>query len=516
MAVAEVDTRPANDEAGHDLVSRAAPTASPVRSVAKGAFALLSTQPLTWAASTISIILAPRYLGDVAFGQAMLGATLVALAGPVVSLGLLEYLSRSLASRSKNAPHEATVAWPVMTIAALLATVVLGVGVTFSGLQLGTPIVLLAALATIAMTPTHGLLLTLLRGQERMGRFAFVNTLSGVCGALVPVIVLVAGGGLNGFALSNAIVFGVALFISWRTSGIRLPRVKLTIPALLGLLPAGLPFFGWTLTMQFYGQIDRIMIGLLAPVQVMGWYGAATRIVGIPIFVPTLIVTPLFPALTRCRDDRAVFRHTLNASLRATLLATAPFCAATAAAAPAIPRFLGWPAEFDAATLPMTILAPNLTLIAMDMMLGTALLALGFERKWLMVGLVAAVVNPLLNLIAIPFAQATWGNGGIGAAAVTVVTESVMLSGALVLMPRGLLDRALVYAAFSTCVGGGVFVLVTRALLSYGLPLPAALVPGALCFVVAVLALRVVSVEELGQLRQHAGRAVGAKFGRST
>lgn len=514
MAIAEADPRVTDEATSHDLLHSFGTSASPVRSVAKGALALLCTQPLTWAASLISIIIAPRYLGDVALGQITLGLTLTALVGPVVGLGLLEYLSRSLASRSKDAPREAALAWVLMTITASLAALVVGVAVALSGLQLGSPVVLFAALGAIVLTPSQGLLLTILRGQERMGRFAAINSISAAAGALVPVLVLVAGGGLNGCALAGLIVAVVSVAISWRTSGIHLPRVQLSLSQMFRLLPVGLPFLGATLTMQFYGQIDRILIGLLAPVQVVGWYAAATRIVGIPIFVPTLIATPLFPALTRCRGDRAVFRHTLNTSLRATLLATAPFCAAIAAAAPAIPGFLGWPAEFEAASVPMTILAPNLTLIAVDMVLGTALMAMGLERKWLLISVLAAVVNPSLNLLAIPFTQAMWGNGGIGAASVTVITEFVMLLGALVLMPRDLLDRAWLSDAARVCLAGASFVVVTRQLLGTGWPVPLDVAIGGLAFVGSAIVLRVIGPSDVRLVKQLAAGRVRARLAR--
>jgi O-antigen/teichoic acid export membrane protein len=505
----------AADERTHDLLRAHGPESSPVRSVAKGALALLSTQPLTWATSILAIVFVPRYLGDVALGQWTIGMTLSVLAGPVVSLGLLEYLSRGLASRSKDAAREARLAWVLMTVAACVAAAFLGLVAALTNLQVGSGVVLFAALGMIVITPTQGLLLTLLRGQERMRRFAAVSSLSAAAASLLPIGILVAGGGLNGFALSSLLVNVVALAVSWRTSGIRLPRVRISMQQVLALLPVGLPFFGWNLTMQFYGQIDRILIGFLAPVQVVGWYAAAVRIIGIPIFVPMLIVIPLFPALTRCRGDSAVFRHTLNTSLRAALLTTAPFCAATAAAAPAIPRFLGWPAEFDAASLPMTILAPNLTLVAVDMMLGTALLALGFERKWLIVGILAAVVNPSLNLLAIPYAQTAWGNGGIGAAAVTVITELVMLGGALVLVPRGLVDRAFLTTAVGTILAGAMFVAITRQLLAVSLTLPVALVPGGLAFLAGILVFRAVSPAELSQARHYSQRLIRSKLGRS-
>jgi O-antigen/teichoic acid export membrane protein len=344
-----------------------------------------------------------------------------------------------------------------------------------------------------------------------MGRFALVSSVGGSIGTLVPILVLVAGGGANGYALAILVTFILTLVVSWRTSNIRLPRLRISPRALLTLLPAGLPFLGWNLTMQFYGQIDRILLGVLAPVQVVGWYAAASRVIGVPIFIPLLIVTPLFPALTRCKDDSAVFRDTLNKSMRVALLLTAPLCAATAAVAPVIPSLLRWPDSFNESIVPMTILAPNLAIVAFDMMLGTALLALGLERKWLVVGVVAAVVNPTLNMFAIPLTQATWGNGGIGAAMVTVTTECVMLVGALILMPRGLLDRSLLHIAARMFIAGAAFVAVTRILSGAPLPVSVAIASGALAFVVSVVLLKLIDMNDVRQLQGFARHLVQSR-----
>jgi O-antigen/teichoic acid export membrane protein len=505
MAIAEASEAPVTASAtSREATADSAHATPPTRAVAKGALQLLTTQPLTWATSLIVVALLPRYIGDVALGQVTLAFTLTNLAAPVVSLGLLEYLSRSLASRSPDAEREATLGWVAMTAAATLAAIVLSVVAVVGNLQVGTPVVLLAAMGQIVLTPSQGLLLTLLRGSERMGRFAIVNSVTASASALIPLLVLIAGGGINAYALSVLLSLIACLVISWRTSGIRLPRVRITLPALLAILPAGLPFLGWNLTMQFYGQIDRVLLGLMAPIQVVGWYAAATRIIGVPVFVPLLIATPLFPALTRCKKDTPVFRHTLNSSLRAALLVTAPFCAATAAAAPAIPSLLGWPEEFNQAIAPMTILAPNLTIIAFDMMLGTALLALGLERKWLFVGILAAIVNPTLNAFAIPFTQATWGNGGIGSACVTVITEFVMLIGGLVLIPRGLLDRSLISMALRMVLAGAAFVLPTRLLLNSAVPVQVDLAIGSALFLTCLWLLRLVEASDVRQARQFA------------
>jgi hypothetical protein len=75
------------------------------------------------------------------------------------------------------------------------------------------------------------------------------------------------------------------------------------------------------------------------------------------------------------------------------------------------------------------------------MVLATILVAQGRQNVWTVVGLVAAVFNPLANLWVIPVTQQMYGDGAIGAAIVTVLTEFVMFAGALYLRPRGVFTR---------------------------------------------------------------------------
>src|SRR5260370_27462974 len=61
----------------------------------------------------------------------------------------------------------------------------------------------------------------------------------------------------------------------------------------------GLPFLTWTLTLAVTSGADRVVLGWFVPTAEVGWYAAAFRIFGIPVFLPNLIMTPLFPALSR-------------------------------------------------------------------------------------------------------------------------------------------------------------------------------------------------------------------------
>ena len=90
-----------------------------------------------------------------------------------------------------------------------------------------------------------------------------------------------------------------------------------------------------------------------------------------------------------------------------------------------------------------------------------------------------------------------------------------MLCGALLLMPRGLLDRSLLSMAARVVLAGGLLVVVTRGLLGLSLPLLVTLVPGGLAFLSGILVLGAVSLSELRQARQFALGMVRSKLVRS-
>jgi hypothetical protein len=72
-----------------------------------------------------------------------------------------------------------------------------------------------------------------------------------------------------------------------------------------------------------------------------------------------------------------------------------------------------------------------------------------------MTGVAAAVLNPLLNMVAIPFAQANFGNGAAGAAAITTFTEVFMLVVGLRLLPRGVFAISTLTDVLK-CAGAGL------------------------------------------------------------
>jgi O-antigen/teichoic acid export membrane protein len=234
---------------------------------------------------------------------------------------------------------------------------------------------------------------------------------------------------------------------------------------------------------------------------VVGWYAVAYRIIMIPVFIPTIVVTVIFPALSAATHDSRAFAALARRGLHVIALVSTPMALGIMLLPDKIIHLLGYPETFDHSVVPLILLAPHLPLAAIDVMIGTVLNARDRQRQWAMTGVAAAILNPLLNLVAIPYAQATWGNGAIGAATITTFTEVFMLIGGLRLLPHGVYDR-------STVLDLGKCLLATAAMgvtvwFMRDLPIAIPVAAGAAVYAVTCLLSGAVSLGELKEVHIH-------------
>src|SRR5438876_666835 len=99
------------------------------------------------------------------------------------------------------------------------------------------------------------------------------------------------------------------------------------------------------------------------------------------------------------------------------------------------------------------------------MVLGSVLMAIGREKRLPIIAAVATAFNIAANLLVIPVLQAQTGNGGTGAAIVTVGSEIVMLVGMLVFVPNHLFDIRSVWDAARITLAGLATAMVGLSLL---------------------------------------------------
>jgi O-antigen/teichoic acid export membrane protein len=135
-----------------------------------------------------------------------------------------------------------------------------------------------------------------------------------------------------------------------------------------------------------------------------------------------------------------------------------------------------------------------------DMMIGTALNSLDKQRAWAIMAVCAALLNPAVNCILIPLTDAAYGNGAIGSATATVLTELfMMVMGLRLLRGEGVFDRSSLIVALKCLAAAGVMVGVVWLLRELYLPLT--ILVGAGVYGLLALALGAVSREDVRMFR---------------
>jgi O-antigen/teichoic acid export membrane protein len=207
----------------------------------------------------------------------------------------------------------------------------------------------------------------------------------------------------------------------------------------------------------------------------------------------------VFPALAAAGNKPDLFVSIARRAVHAVSLVTLPMAFGIMLLPDKIIHVLGYPVSFDNSVIPLIFLAPHLPLAAIDTVIGTVLNARDRQRQWALIGVAAAVLNPLINMFVIPYAQATWGNGAIGAAAVTTATEVFMMVNGLRLLPKDVLRMSTttnVAKCVFACGVMGASVWLTR-----DLPIAVPILAGVIAYAATCLAVGAVSIGDLQEIR---------------
>ncbi len=458
---------------------------------------LLLSQITTWSASIVMLIVAPRRLGDTNYGTVEFAIVFVAFFGLVAGLGTDTYLVKVTArDESQVGRYVFNALVMKLLLTAVLSTMAVSLGyfLGYRGdlLKLVAIFCVLMTVSVLSNTFVAGL-----QGLQRMGRSAAAAAAQEVVSNGLALLVLVRHGSLvlYGIALSTGslvpLVSNALKFWPHLRAGMHID-FDLWKRIVLG----GLPFLTWGAILMIYGSIDLPILESLAGSQQVGWYTLAYRWVGLPAFFAAIVGTAILPSLS-ARFESATFKFSsqANTAIRLVFFVGAPIATGIILIAKDVLRILYPNSGFSHAVPVMQILSLHLPLVTVTMMLGTALIASDRQNKWMLVGCTAAALNIGINFIAIPWSMRLFDNGAIGASVVTVLTECLMLGGAIYLRPAGVLDLATAKSLLRIAIASLAMVPPVLALHSAGLPAKVAV--GALTFAAASLVLRVVTLDEL-------------------
>ncbi len=469
-------------------------------SIAKNSSALMASQLITWGLTLLLMLFLPRYLGPTAVGQFHFANSLWAIVAMLTAFGTDRYLTKEIARREERAGE----LWGITAVSQFLLYLLSFGGVAlFLWLMDYTPemvqVTLIIGLGQL-FWQWSGTATAVLQGLEQMHYISLANIAGKVFNTAVAIILLLLGYGVLviaavtiGAALVNLLVL---LLYLRRTVPLR-PRFDLQAMRLLLLASSSYLFV--RLSLVVYQQVDIIIISLLVDEQTIGWYGVADQLFGTLLFIPTVFMTAVFPALSRLyTTDQGSLHRLMGKSFDLLLILSVPIgLGLIVIASPLVVLLFG---EAFAPSGPvLALFGIVLILTYQNMLLGQFLVSTDRQNRWTAVMVAATLATIPLDLLLIPWAVARFGNGALGGALAFIITETGMLLIGLALLPRGALTRRNGWLAVRTVLAGFIMFAAAWPLRNYFFLIP--VIVGALVYLTAVWLLRLLAPEEVALLR---------------
>lgn len=366
-----------------------------------------------------SLILLANFLGVELFGTYSFAIAFAALFTPLCDLGADAYLTRELAREQSVDPRKIA---GILTLKAALAVItflmVVG-GLHLLGYSEPTSTIVYVAALIMISRVYIGTPFTVFRAFQRIKYESAVTILQRLLEFLVVLLAIALKLSVVQLLVLVLVTIGVSGMVSFallRKKFLLIPlewkRAEIPI-----LVRGGLPFALTTIFVTIYFQIDSIMLSKMVGDESVGIYRSAYNLVfGLFIF-SVAIVTSLYPFIARYfQTDRAMAVSVAQRAVRYSLIAGIPIALGGSLFSREIIGLL-YSEEYLLGDTTLSIIIWVLPIMFVTNILGHILGAIQLQRTVLIVAMVNATFNVLLNFSLIPvYAQN-------GAAVATVATE---------------------------------------------------------------------------------------------
>jgi O-antigen/teichoic acid export membrane protein len=478
--------------------------------VAKNAFLMVLSQLATNGLSIITLPLLARTLGSTDYGIWWLAVSVSAFAALFMEAGQDGYASLAVARDRERAGELIGTTAVVRLVLCALILVPLWGATHLLGYNAQTrETILLLFVASLPAFVARGAMAAV-KGLEKMGWPAAARIGTETTHTVMLFIGVWMGVRLRGFAVIEIIMAVFELLLSaWLIRRIDLGRWKPSMAAARELITGGLPFLLWSGFLILQPSIESVLLSKLSSVESVGWYGAANKLCGVLMFPAAIMTGALLPTLTRLQSTNPeAYGRAARESVRLALFLGAPTAMGTFLFADRVVPWIFGPG-FEPTAANLKVLAVYLLPLFINITLGTILIISGKQFVWSMVKGAMILGSAAASFWLMPYFQARTGNGGIGAAMLVAVAELGMLTAAIVLVPRGLLEGFVLADLGRAVVASGAMVAAAHFLA--GGPLVVGLVAAPLAYLAAQLALGGIGARDLNFLRDSARGAIGSR-----
>ena len=471
--------------------------------VGRNVLVTLATQLVSWALTFAVTLFLPRYVGDTGLGNLAFADSFVVIFGVFVPLGTSTVLVREIARDQSRAGN-------------LLATALLlrlPLGLVMGGLAVGAAALLhysalvqllvLVAASGMVVASLNDALASTLQGQENLTRQSAAMLVEKFLFSGLTIFLIFSRAPLWALASVTLLTGTVSLAVNASAFRRLLPGLRLpSLAEVRTLVIAGAPFMGWIVFRTLYSRTDPIILRLVTSAATVGWYAAASRLVGTSLFLPAAITTALLPALSRLHGtDSAAFRQLVRRMLGIVMMCGIPIALVLMLVPGQLIALLHYPPSFQHSIPVLRVGGLAVLLYYAAMVLGTAVVASDGQNKMVRASMIATLVSIPACFAGAYFGEVYWKNGATGAILSDAAVEAYLVFSYLRMLPAGtLIGENLVFLGRCTAAAlpmAAFLELMSRSRTGVWILLPCAAIYGIMCLI-----LRCISTQDIAMVRQ--------------
>jgi len=477
------------------------------RLVARNVLVTLGTQLISWGLTFTVTLFLPRYVGDVGLGKLAFAGAFLTVFGVIVPLGTSTLLVKEIARDRSRTGELLTSALALRIPMAFLMAAVAIAAVTALGYPpLTRTLVMVCALGMIVAS-INDTFSAALQGQENMPRQSLSVLVDKFLFSMLTIFLIFRHGPLWSIAAVGIWTSMASMLVNLSAFRVLLPTLRLPKWVTIRQLAlAGLPFMGWTVFQNLYGQTDPIVLSLTTNDQTVGWYSAAFRLIGTTFFLPTALGAALLPTLSRLyAEDAEGFRMLSRRLLALVMLCGIPISLVLLLLPDRLVALLHYPTAFQHSIPVLRVGGLGVLLWFAGCVLGIIIFASDGQAKMFRTSVGASLIGIPACWIGATVANHIWHNGAIGAISSDVLLEIYLLWNYMRLLPEATFDRKSVNG-MGLCViaalpMGGMLAFLSAQ--GWGLW---SLLPSLIVYLVMCVALGCLRIQDLAMARQALAR----------
>jgi O-antigen/teichoic acid export membrane protein len=394
------------------------------RVIAKNSIIYLLANLFYLVLTFFTVIYTARYLGASLYGTLSIALAFAGTFGVISDLGISTLTTREVA---KDKLLTDKFVGNIIILRLILAFIT--VGMIFIIANLGnysqeTTITIYIASLSVIVAVFPGIFSSIFQAYEKMEYPSVNMILTGIILFSGTLFLISKGLGVIEFAVLNVaagvIVLAYSLIVySWKVS---LPKIEFEINFWKKIMKESLPIGMISLSGMLYTYLDSIILSLLQPMEVVGWYSAAYRLMLVLLFIPTAVNVAVFPVMSKYfLSAPDALKLLYERYFKLMIIIGIPIGFGTIVLAYKFILLIFGPA-YNNSTIALQILIWTMVFTFAGASFVQLLMATNRQMIITKISLICVVINLILNLMLIPkFSY-------VGASVATVITEIILVS----------------------------------------------------------------------------------------